>query len=118
MDESYGGVGDYLLLQRLMQELDAEIDAFCKAGYQLAENEAEYRMNLQVKILHERAKGTPVTVISDICRGDEEIAYLKQLRDSAEVAYKTCQEKINALKLDIRVINDQIGREWGRPNNT
>ena len=118
MDESHGGVGDYLLLQRLMQELDAEIDAFRKAGYQLAENEAEYRMNLQVKILHERAKGTPVTVISDICRGDEEIAYLKQLRDSAEVAYKTCQEKINALKLDIRVINDQISREWTRPSNS
>lgn len=116
MDESLGGVGDYLMLQRLMQELDAEIDAYRKAGYQLAENESTYRMGLQVKILHERAKGTPVTVIGDICRGDEEIAYLKLLRDNSEVAYKACQEKINALKLDIRVINDQIGREFGRPN--
>ena len=118
MDESFGGVGDYLMLQRLMQELDAEIDAYRKAGYQLAENEAEYRMQLQIKILQERSKGTPVTVISDICRGDEDIAYLKQLRDNSEVAYKACQEKINALKLDIRVINDQVGREWSRPSNT
>lgn len=117
MDDSYGGVADYLRLQQLMQELESEIDAYRNAGYQLAENEAEYRMNLQLKILSERNKGTPVTVISDICRGDAEIAYLKQLRDSSEVAYKACQEKINALKLTIRVINDQIAREYVRPSN-
>lgn len=118
MDDSYGGVADYLRLQQLMDELESEIDAYRNAGYQLAENEAEYRMNLQLKILSERNKGTPVTVISDICRGDAEIAYLKQLRDCSEVAYKACQEKINALKLTIRVMNDRIAREWSRASST
>lgn len=97
-----------------MDELDREIDAHRNAGYQLAENEAEYRMALNIKILRERSAGTPVTIISDLCRGDEEIAYLRQLRDNAAVSYKTHQEKINVLKLDIRIINDQIAREWGK----
>lgn len=118
MDESFGGAGDFLLIQRLMQELDEEIESLRLAGYQLAENEAEYRMRLQLQILAERAKGTPVTVISDLCRGNAEIAELKKLRDCSEVAYKSCMEKINTLKLDIRVINDQIGREWSRPTTT
>lgn len=82
MDETYGGVNDYIRLQQLMAELDQEIDAYRRAGCQLAENEAEYRQQLAIMILHERAKGTPVTVISDICRGDESIAQLKLLRDS------------------------------------
>ena len=118
MDDSYGGVADYVRLQQLMAELDQEIDAYSRAGCQLAENEAEYRQQLAIMILHERAKGTPVTVIGDICRGDENIAHLKLLRDSADVIYNASRERINALKLDIRVINDQIARELGRPSNT
>lgn len=118
MDETYGGAGDYIRLQRLMTELDQEIDSYRRAGCQLAENEAEYRQQLAVMILHERAKGTPVTIISDICRGDESIAQLKLLRDSADVIYNASRERINALKLDIRIINDQIARELGRPSNT
>ena len=33
MDDTYGGVADYLRLQQLMEELDREIDAYRKAGY-------------------------------------------------------------------------------------
>ena len=118
MDESYGGVGDYIKLQQLMAALDEELTNYRNAGYQLADNEAEYRMNLAIKILAERAKGTPVTIINDLCRGDREIAYLRKLRDSSKVEYDACREKINALKLDIRIMNDQIAQEYGRPSNT
>lgn len=118
MDESYGGVGDYIRLQQLMSALDEELTNYRNAGYQLADNEAEYRMALNIKILSERAKGTPVTIINDLCRGDQEIAYLRRLRDSSKVEYDACREKINTLKLDIRIMNDQIAREYGRPSNT
>lgn len=35
-------------------------------------------------------------------------------RDVAEVMYKTAQENVNSIKLQIRILNDQISREWGR----
>ena len=116
LDESYAGVGDYLRLQQLKEELYRELDAYMKAGFQLAENEAEYRKALNVKILRERSVGTPVTIISDLCRGDEHIAYLRQLRDNAAVMYNVSRERINVLKLDIRTVNDQIAKEYGRPD--
>lgn len=118
MDETYAGVADYLKLQQLMAALDEELTNYRNAGYQLADNEAEYRMALNIKILAERTRGTPVTIINDLCRGDREIAYLRKLRDSSKVEYDACREKINTLKLGIRVMNDQIAREYGRPSNT
>ena len=113
----YGGAGDYFELTEIMSELEREVDALRRAGCQLAENESEYRQALAIKILNERAKGTPVTIISDVCRGDPDIAELKLLRDSAEVNYKASLEAINVRKLRARVISAQIDREWTRPSN-
>lgn len=83
------------------------------AGVQLAENEAEYRKALRLAILEERANRTPVTIISDLCRGREDIADLKLARDASEAIYKSYQEEINVNKLRIRVLEGQLKREWG-----
>lgn len=69
------------------------------------------------KILEERDKGTPVTIISDICRGNPEIAKMRFERDCAEVVYKSALEAINAMKLQIRVLDAQVGREWNAPDD-
>lgn len=96
------------LTDDLMQEL-----ATCKtSGCQYAENEAEYRKLLRVAILEERAKGTPVTITGDLCRGRPDIAEAKRLRDCSEAIYKASQEAINVLKLRIRMIDAQITRVW------
>ena len=64
-------------------------------------------------ILLERDKGTPVTIISDVCRGDRTIAGLKFNRDVADVVYKSALEAVNGYKLQIRILDAQIEREWG-----
>lgn len=92
--------------------LDAAIKALSKRGQAYAEAEKEYRLALSKTILEERANGTPVTVISDICRGKPEIAKLRFERDCAEVVYKSAMEAINNYKLQIRVLDAQIEREW------
>ena len=56
----------------------------------------------------ERVNGTPVTIISDVCRGKKEIAKLRFERDCAEVVYKSAQEAINSYKLQIRILDAQI----------
>ena len=112
---TYAGQGDYAEIVELEDDLDQEVDALRRAGSALAKREADYRKALAVKILEERAKGTPVTIISDLCRGDEQIADLKLLRDSAEAIYKASQEAINVKKLRVRTVSAQIDREWSRP---
>lgn len=96
------------LEERLMQE----IEAYEKSGYQLAKNEAEYRKALRVEILLERANKTPVSIVSDICRGKPEIAELKLNRDCSEAVYSASKEAIHAIKLRLRILDEEITREW------
>lgn len=93
--------------------LDTAIKELGKRGRAYAEAEKEYRIAMARKILEEREKGTPVTIISDLCRGNPEIAKLRFDRDCAEVVYKSAMEAINAIKLQIRVLDAQAEREWG-----
>lgn len=93
--------------------LDVAITELKKRGQKYAEAEKVYRIALARCILDEREKGTPVTVISDICRGSTQIAGLRFERDCAEVVYKSAMEAINSMKLQIRLMDSQLDREWG-----
>lgn len=92
--------------------LDTAIMHLGKRGNAYAEAERDYRCALAKQILIERDKGTPVTIIGDICKGDREISMLRFKRDCAEVAYKSALEAINSYKLQIRILDAQIEREW------
>ena len=92
--------------------LEDSITELRKQGDKKAESEANYRQELAKKILFERAKGTPVTIISDICRGDKFIAPLKQQRDIDISLYEALLQKIHASKLEIKILDNQIAREW------
>ncbi|MBU5627735.1 hypothetical protein KQI82_12525 [Oscillibacter sp. MSJ-2] len=92
--------------------LDAAIKEVGKRGQTYAQTERSYRVALAKKTMEEREKGTPVTIISDICRGDREIAKLRFERDCAEVVYKSAMEAINSYKLQIRILDAQVQREW------
>jgi len=92
--------------------LDAAITQLGKRGKTYAEAEQNYKIALAKKILTERDKGIPVTIISDICRGDAEIARMRFERDCADVVYKSAMEAINSYKLQIRILDAQIQREW------
>lgn len=96
-------------------ELAQEIDRLRDAGMQLARNEAEYKKALAKFIAMRRAENVPVTIIGDLARGNEEIANLRMQRDMSDVLYKVAQERINAIKLELRILQNQWEREWTRP---
>lgn len=104
----------FLELRHKQQMLDTALGELGKRGKENAKAEATYRMALSKKILEERDKGTPVTIISDVCRGDKEIARLKFTRDVAEVMYQAAMEAINIYKIEARQLEAQIDREWNR----
>jgi hypothetical protein len=99
-------------LQTRIKTLDVALKAFGKRGIERAEAEKAYRTALAKKILIERDNKVPVTIISDVCRGSAEIADLKLKRDIADTMYDSAKEAINVYKLNIKVIEGQIEREW------
>lgn len=105
-------------MQDLIIELKTLRNTLNKAIYELKERgqakalaEKNYRIGLQKKILEERADKTPVTIINDICRGDEKIAELKLQRDIADSLYTSAYEKIHATKLELRIVENQLNAE-------
>ena len=92
--------------------LDAAVKQLGVRGKAYAQAERDYKVALARKMMQEREKGTPVTIISDICKGDNEIARLRFERDCAEVVYKSAMEAIQSIKLQIRILDAQIEREW------
>ncbi len=105
-------------MERLTKLLDETIDRFESAGEQLAVDEANYNKLLNKRALEERAHGTPVTFISQFLKGENEIASLRLKRDISESKKNTLNEKINSIKLQLRIIDAQATREWStRPDN-
>lgn len=56
----------------------------------------------------------PVTLINQIIYGIPEVADKRFKRDIAEAMYNTNQEYINTTKLQIRVLESQLNREYGQ----
>ncbi len=54
----------------------------------------------------------PVTLIQQVVYGVPEVAEKRYKRDIAEAMYQTAQENINSIKLQMRVIEGQLNREW------
>ena len=95
-------------------ELSACIKQLSEYGMQLAVKERDYKICLRQEALKLRSeKGMAVTLISQIIYGVPEVAEKRFQRDVAETMYQTCQERINTLKLQIRILSSQIEHEWG-----
>lgn len=97
--------------------LDTAVKELGTRGRAYAQAEHDYRVALAEKTLLERDKGTPATICSDVCRGDRKIAKLRFERDVAEVVYRSALEAINATKLQIKILDAQVEREWGRASS-
>ena len=113
----YSGQDLLTSIKECSQTIDACIKSLMKHGRTKAETEMNYRIALAQKILTERDKGTPVTIISDICRGDKEIAKAKCNRDIAETMYEVVMQKIYATKLELSVLENQYKIEYREGRN-
>lgn len=98
------------------QELNAAITILKDRGIDKAKAESVYRIALATEILVQRENKIPVTIISDICRGNKDIAKLKLDRDIAEVLYETAFEKIRTLKMELQLLDNQMRSEWKGDN--
>lgn len=107
----------YNELQTKINDLDVSVKMLRKSGADYAEAYTNYRIALSKELLLLRDQGVAVTLAYDVARGKPEIAKLKFNEISKEAIYKANQESINSLKLQIRIIESQISREWQNPAN-
>ena len=101
-------------IQALTRELTQAIKLLEQYGKNLAESEMNYKITLRQEALKLRSeKEMPVTLIQQVVYGIPEVANKRFKRDVAEAMYQTAQENINSIKLQIRVLESQLQREWG-----
>ena len=104
----------YNELQTKIKELNISIKKLRETGTEYAEAERDYKIKLREEALKLRAeKGMPVTLIQQVVYGVPEVAEKRFKRDVKEEIYQANQEAINSTKLQIRVIENQLQREFG-----
>jgi len=94
------------------KQLDVAVKELRKSAYNYAKAYTDYRIEVAKETLILRDKKTPVTVTSDLVRGKPSVAKLKFDEILAEGIYKANQESIQAIKLQIRLLDAQMEREW------
>ena len=108
----------YNELQKKINELNISIKKLRETGTDYAEAEREYKITLRNEALKLRAeKNMPVTLIQQVVYGVPEVAEKRFKRDVKEAVYKANIEAINVFKLQVRIIEAQLQREYGNINN-
>lgn len=103
----------YNELETKIQELEVSIKSLRKTGHNYAIAERDYKVLLRQEVLKLRDEGQAIGVISLICYGIPSVAEARFKRDTAEAIYKANQEAINSIKLQLRLLEGQIQREYG-----
>lgn len=105
-------------LQTLIRDLNVSIKKLRETGSDFAGAERDYKITLRQEALKLRAeKSMPVTLIQQVVYGVPEVAEKRFKRDVKEAIYLANQEAINSIKLQIRVMEGQLNREWGNAKN-
>ena len=108
-------VGDPELLNKLnstIEELHTAVKFMKNYGKEFAQKQREYKIALKQEVLRLKDKDTPATVINLIVYGSGEVPDKRLERDISQVMYDTAQEHINVLKLEARLLEAQIDREY------
>ena len=98
----------YDLLSQSIKSLKRTSEAYAKA-------EMDYKILLRQECLKLRDEGMAIGMISLTCSGIPSVAEARFKRDIAEATYKANQEAIQSYKLQLRLMDNQISREWSTP---
>lgn len=107
----------YQELQEKTRQLDISIKQLRKSGTAYAEAEKAYKIILRENCLKLRDEGMAIGMIDKTCYGIQEVADARFKRDVSEAVYKANLEAINSIKLQMRLIEAQLSREWSHESS-
>ena len=99
-------------LQAKINQLNISVKELRKSGTAYAQAERNYKILLRQECLKLRDEGMAIGMIDKTCYGLPTVAEARYLRDVAKTVYEANQDAINSLKLQIRIIESQINREF------
>lgn len=102
-----------LELQQKLKQLEISIKELRRSGTNYAQAEKDYKVLLRQECLKLRDEGMAIGMIDKTCYGIPSVAEARFKRDVSETIYKANLEAINSVKLQLRLIEAQINREWG-----
>lgn len=103
----------YETLNNLLEQLQTSVKSLRITSTEYAEAYKNYRVLLAKELVRLKDSGMAITLASDVARGNEDIASAKMQEIKKEAIYKANIESINAIKLQIKVVENQITREIG-----
>lgn len=92
--------------------MDTALRKYKERAKEYSEAEKAYRIALHSEIMILKDQKFAATLISDLARGNKEIAELKRARDYSQALLKSAYEAINVNKIKVKLIEEQIKREW------
>lgn len=95
------------------KQLDKAILDLRQNGSAYAQAEKDYKILLRVECLKLRDEGMAIGMIDKTCYGIPSVADARYKRDIAQTTYEANKEAVLSLKLQLRLIDNQIAREWG-----
>ena len=101
-------------LQVKTRDLEISIKTLRQSGTNYAQAEKEYKILLRQECLRLRDEGMAIGMIDKTCYGIPSVAEARFKRDVAKTIYTANLEAINSLKLQIRLLENQISREYGK----
>lgn len=101
-------------LRKKSEQLQASVKSLRKSGSEYAQAERDYKVLLRQECLKLRDDGVAIGLIDKTCYGIPSVAEARFKRDVAEAVYKANTEAINSLKLQLRLLDSQINREWNQ----
>lgn len=103
----------YNELQIKINELNVSLKKLRETGTSYAESERDYKIVLRKEALKLRSeKEMPVTLIQQVVYGVPEVAEKRFKRDVALTIYEANREAIQTIKLQIKIIQAQLDKEW------
>lgn len=105
-------------LEKKLKDLEVSVMKLRETGTGKAEAEKNYKVELAKETLRLRDEKLPATIINLVVYGSGKVPELRFTRDVKETIYQANMDAINSLKLQIRIIENQIEREWGQANRT
>lgn len=92
-----------------LQQGNAELKTL---GIKKAKTKIEYSIALRKEILKLKLEKYPATLISDLARGQEQVAKLRLEKDIAESSYYTAISAIENLRIEIEILRSKL--RWYR----
>lgn len=93
-------------------QLNQALSTLRPNGIAYAQAEREYRIAKAKKILELKSYGYPITLITDLAKGDEVISELAMKRDIAEATYKANKDALSVKMMELSMLKAQYEKEY------